>query len=212
MKPWYRELFENYAETYDKEEFTRGTAGEADFFEQEINFDRAREILDIGCGTGRHAIELAKRGYYVTGIDLSDSQLKKAWEKAVAEKAQVKFLRLDACELPFHRQFDLAIMLCEGGFPLMETDELNFRILEGAARALKSPGKLILTTLNALFPLRRPAQVPAGDERFSENRFDLMTFRQHSTLTVTDDSGTKKTLRCDERFYAPSEIRWLLSS
>jgi len=44
-------------------------------------------------------------------------------------------------------------MICEGAFPLMETDEMNFQILENAARALKNPGKLIFTTLNGLYPL-----------------------------------------------------------
>ena len=70
MKPWYEELFTDYARTYDKESFTQGTIQEVDFIESEIDSDKNRNILDIGCGTGRHAIELAKRGYKVTGIDL----------------------------------------------------------------------------------------------------------------------------------------------
>jgi len=87
MKQWYEELFANYASTYDKEEFTKGTIQEVDFLESEIEFDRTRQILDVGCGTGRHAIELAKRGYQVTGIDLSEDQLKKAREKAYSDLA-----------------------------------------------------------------------------------------------------------------------------
>jgi len=79
---WYESLFENYGQKYDSEHFTRGTAGECDFIEKEINFDKSLKILDVGCGTGRHAIELTKRGYQVTGIDLSESQLKRAKEKA----------------------------------------------------------------------------------------------------------------------------------
>lgn len=59
MKQWYEEFFENYAESYDKECFTQGTLGEVDFIEQEIGFDKSKRILDIGCGTGRHAVELA---------------------------------------------------------------------------------------------------------------------------------------------------------
>ena len=59
-------------------------------------------ILDVGCGTGRHAIELAKRGYSVTGVDLSDSMLQQAMEKAHGEKVSVNFLKADARELPFN--------------------------------------------------------------------------------------------------------------
>ena len=81
-KPWYESLFENYGERYDKESFTQGTLGECDFIESEIEKDKSTKILDVGCGTGRHAIELTKRGYRVTGIDLSESQLKRAKEKA----------------------------------------------------------------------------------------------------------------------------------
>ena len=75
MSQWYIELFDNYSRKYDQESYTSGTAGECDFIEQEIGFDRSVRILDIGCGTGRHSIELARRGYRVTGIDLSKSML-----------------------------------------------------------------------------------------------------------------------------------------
>jgi ubiquinone/menaquinone biosynthesis C-methylase UbiE len=207
MKKWYEELFTSFAESYDREAFTQGTAGECDFIEQEIAFDRSVSILDIGCGTGRHAIELALRGYRVTGVDLSPTQLDRARAKAAAAGVDVTFHVADARALTFADEFGLVLILCEGGFSLMETDEMNYRILEGAARALQCGGKLILTALNALFPLRKAPQdgTPAGD-------FDLMTFRVRSEVTVQDDSGAKKTLACDERFFAPTEIRWWLHS
>ena len=72
MKQWYESLFENYAQKYDKECFVQGTVGECDFIEQEINRDKSLKVIDIGCGTGRHVIELTKRGYNVTGVDLSE--------------------------------------------------------------------------------------------------------------------------------------------
>ena len=153
MRRWYEELFANYAKTYDTESFTAGTSGEVDFLEKELEYDKTKSILDIGCGTGRHAIELAKRGYSVTGIDLSASQLARAGQKAKEAGVRINFLQLNACSLPFKNEFDFAIMLCEGGFSLQETDALNFQILEGAERALRSPGRLIFSTLNALFPL-----------------------------------------------------------
>ena len=80
-KQWYESLFENYGQKYDSKNFTHGTIGECDFIEKEINFNKSLKILDVGCGTGRHAIELSKRGYNITGIDLSESQLKRAREK-----------------------------------------------------------------------------------------------------------------------------------
>lgn len=78
MKKWYETLFENYGKKYDKESFAQGTAGECDFMEKEIFYDKSLRIIDIGCGTGRHSIELSSRGYAVTGIDLSESLLKRA--------------------------------------------------------------------------------------------------------------------------------------
>ncbi|MFW6132032.1 MAG: class I SAM-dependent methyltransferase, partial [Candidatus Aminicenantaceae bacterium] len=153
MKKWYEELFTDYANTYDKESFTKGTIQEVNFIEEEIEYDKSKTILDIGCGTGRHAIELAKRGYKVTGIDLSESQLKKAQEKTKQANVDIQFLKKDARDFSFKIPFDMVIMICEGAFPLMETDEMNFEILKNAEKALKPDGKLIFTTLNALYPL-----------------------------------------------------------
>jgi 2-polyprenyl-3-methyl-5-hydroxy-6-metoxy-1,4-benzoquinol methylase len=218
MKQWYESLFENYGVKYDNENFTQGTLGECDFIESEIAFNKQFNILDIGCGTGRHAIELAKRGYHVTGIDLSVSQLERAREKAALQKLDIDFRKHDARQLPFVEEFDLAIMLCEGAFPLMETDEMNFQILENAAKALKPGGKLIFTTLNGLFPLFHSvkdfldAAKVDGNASTGAITFDLMTFRESSVTTVDDDNGVTKELHCNERYYVPSEITWLLKS
>jgi len=218
MPKWYEALFENYAETYDTERFTAGTIGECDFIEKEINYDKTVKILDIGCGTGRHSIELSKRGYTVTGIDLSESQLQWARKKASAQSLTINFQQHDARTAHYINEFDLVIMLCEGGFSLMETDEMNFQILQNASNALKPNGKLIFTTLNGLFPLFHSvkdfiaAESKDGGAAYRDNNFDLMTFRDHNITEIVDDSGNKKALHCDERFYVPSEITWLLKS
>jgi len=217
-KQWYETLFENYGEKYDNESFTQGTAGECDFLEKEFNFDKTLSILDVGCGTGRHSIELAKRGHSVTGIDLSQDQLARAREKAAAEKVTIDFQQQDARDLPFHNEFDVAIMLCEGGFPLMETDELNFEILKSVTNSLKKKGKFIFTTLNGLFPLYHSVQefcnkeAGPGNMTYQSNTFDLMTFRDHNVVEIEDNSGKVRTLDCNERYYVPSEITWLLKS
>lgn len=203
QQQWYEALFENYGRKYDSEVFTQGTIGECDFIERELNFDKTLHILDIGCGTGRHSIELARRGYKVTGVDLSEGMLSRAREKAKSQGVEVDFRRHDARDLPFEGRFDAAIMLCEGGFPLMETDEMNFEILRNATRALRPKAKFIFTTLNGLFPLFHSVH---------NNNFDLMTFRDHNITRLEDDNGNQMELESNERYYVPSEITWLLKS
>ncbi len=218
MAQWYETLFTNYARKYDAESYTRGTAGECDFLEKEIDFDKKVRILDIGCGTGRHSIELAKRGYAVTGIDLSESQLARAKEKAGEAGLAVDFRRLDARELPFDSGFELAIMMCEGAFPLMETDEMNYRILQGAGRSLVPGGKLVFTALNGLFPLFHSikeflnADIAEGNAICDETAFDYMTMRERAVIRYEDDFGNAGTVVSSERYYMPSEITWLLST
>src|SRR6056297_124319 len=191
-KQWYETLFENYARKYDAESFVQGTKGECDFLENEFNYNKDLQILDVGCGTGRHAIELTQRGYSVTGVDLSESMIDRAREKAAAQGLDIDFRQGDARRLPFENEFDVAIMLCEGGFPLMETDEMNFAILKSVTRALRSPGKFIFTTLNGLFPLYHPVEAfteAAGEEgnaQYKSNTFDLMTFRDHHVTEIED--------------------------
>ncbi len=218
MNQWYETLFQNYSNKYDYEGFTQGTSGECDFIEQEIGLDKSLKILDIGCGTGRHTIEMTKRGYNMTGVDLSESMLNKAREKAAASGLKIDFRKRDARELDFSNEYDLVIMLCEGSFPLMETDEMNFQILQGASRALKAGGKFIFTTLNGLFPLFHSVkeflenEAEKDNATYGDNHFDLMTFRDYSKAYIKDDAGKERQFDCNERYYIPSEITWLLKS
>jgi hypothetical protein len=107
-------------------------------------------------------------------------------------------------------------MICEGAVPLMEEDEMNYSIIRNAFSSLKPGGKLIFTTLNGLFPLFHSVKdfVNSGSEqgKSSENSFDLMTFRDHSVYETENDNGKKIALKCNERYYVPSELSWLLKS
>jgi hypothetical protein len=95
---------------------------------------------------------------------------------------------------------------------------MNFKILQNAANALKPKGKLIFTTLNGLFPLFHSvkdflaSETQAGNATYSNNSFNLLTFRDHNTIRFVDDSGNQKELQCNERYYVPSEITWLLKT
>lgn len=216
MKPWYEELFSNYARAYDRECFTQGTLQEAAFLETEIGADKRTRILDVGCGTGRHAIELARRGYAVTGIDLSANQLARAREKARTAGVSPGFEQRDAREPHFQTEFDLVIMLCEGGFSLMETDAMNFAILGNAVRALRPGGKFIFTCLSGLFPLARSVKdfVSANESgtRTLDAGFDPTTMRTRSVVDFTDDAGVTRRIETNERHYLPSELTWYMHS
>ncbi|HEV8595686.1 MAG TPA: class I SAM-dependent methyltransferase [Thermoplasmata archaeon] len=82
---------------------------------------RPTSILDLGCGTGNHALELARRDYEVTGLDLSASQLRVARGKARGSRAPVRFVRGDMARFDLHRRFDAGISMF-GGFGYMLTD------------------------------------------------------------------------------------------
>jgi hypothetical protein len=100
----------------------------------------------------------------------------------------------------------------------METDEMNFEILNHVTKALKKEGLFIFTTLNGLFPLYHSVEqfCAAGTKEtgatYRSNTFDLMTFRDHNITEIEDDLGNKKALNCNERYYVPSKITWLLKS
>jgi hypothetical protein len=95
---------------------------------------------------------------------------------------------------------------------------MNFEILKSAANAIKPGGKMIFTTLNGLFPLFHSvkeflnSEANKGNATCGESSFDLMSFRDHNITFVEDDFGNKKELKCNERYYVPSEITWLLKT
>jgi hypothetical protein len=126
-------------------------------------------------------------------------------------------LKHDARNLPFENQFDVAIMLCEGGFPLMETDEMNFEILKNVTKSLKILLNSYLQLLMVCFPYFIPLMIfmkRTNEEgaHYKSDSFDLMTMRDYNVTTFIDDDGNEHKLECNERYYMPSEINWMLKS
>jgi len=197
-KRWYETLYENF-ENYDQEPYTQNTVREVDFIEAEMRGDRRLQLLDIGCGTGRHALELARRGYQVTGLDLSVGQIVQARRKAAAENLQVSFHVADARTLRYADDFDVALLLCEGGFSLMEDDEMDLAILCGAYDALRKGGLLVLNAPNA-------ANLIAANP--GETQFDLTTLRETFTLDPPDGAGPA--MECSQRYYTCPELKLIL--
>ncbi len=98
----------------------------------------------------------------------------------------------------------------------METDEMNYEILKNVSNSLKETAKFVFTTLNGLFPIFNSTEefcasnTDDGNATYHKNTFDMMTFRDFNITKVADDNGVEKELECNERYYIPSEITWLL--
>lgn len=199
-KPWYEALYENF-EDYDEEPYVQSTKAEVDYIEQRLHGDKALRILDIGCGTGRHVLEFARRGYSVCGLDLSEELLAQGEKQAQREDLEAQFIHGDARNLRFDSEFDVAVILCEGGFSLVETDEMDREILAGAARALRPGGKLLITAPSAVFMLSNLKENPD---------FDPVSLRESFSLNTKDSQGSEISLACTQRYYTFPEIKYLL--
>lgn len=85
-KSVWEEFFDAHAPIYEENVFTKNTIQEVNFLTEELAVRDGGSILDVGCGTGRHSIELARRGYAVTGLDLSAEMLARAADAARSKK------------------------------------------------------------------------------------------------------------------------------
>jgi 2-polyprenyl-3-methyl-5-hydroxy-6-metoxy-1,4-benzoquinol methylase len=196
MNPqWYKELFEEMGIEYEDYPFTKNTENEVRWMIKEYLTNTEMKILDVGCGTGRHAINLATKGYKnITGIDLSPNLISAAKKVAKEKNVQVDFRVGDARELPFENEFDAALCLCEGAFGLLENDAENYKVLRAVHQSLKKQGIFILTTLNL----------------FRDAEFDPMTCRAAMDMEITKKDGAKKILKCSDRSYTFPELKWVL--
>ena len=167
-KSSWETFFDQHAEVYNENVFTRNTLEEVDFLVETLGLAPGAAILDVACGTGRHSVELARRGYRMTGLDFSAGMLAKAAEAARAAGVEVEWVRGDATSFSFPRRFDAALCLCEGAFGLLGRDddpiEQPLAILRNIAACLRPGAKCVFTLLNGLRRIRQygGADVEAG--------------------------------------------------
>ena len=154
------------------------TRDEVAFLEAALGLRKGARVLDAPCGHGRHSLELARRGYRVTGIDWGTDLLAAARAAAEAEGVAVDFEKRDMRSLAFAPQFDAAF--CAGNSFGYFDDEGNQAYLEGIARALPRGGRFVLESgwiAESLFAdFHARLDYSAGGIRFvAENRHDPAT-------------------------------------
>jgi SAM-dependent methyltransferase len=121
--------------------------------QRSIDVSTKCKALDIACGAGRHAIELSRRGFDVTGFDLSEFLIREAKRDAARAKEKnlkLKFLIKDMRDFNFKRSFDLALNIFTS-FGYFDNDKENFSVIHNANRSLKPGGYLIFDFLNKDF-------------------------------------------------------------
>ncbi|MBI2955884.1 MAG: class I SAM-dependent methyltransferase [Acidobacteria bacterium] len=112
---------------------------------------RAR-ILDIPCGYGRHSLELARRGFQVTGVDISARLLAQARRQAASEGLHIEFRRADMRQLRYRRRLDLVLNLFTSFGYFGEAADVQ--VLKTFHRSLRPGGRLVVDVINRDWAIR----------------------------------------------------------
>lgn len=207
-RPWWEELFnDDFVRTMAK--ITDGQiAAEVDFIEESLALAKGAMVLDLACGTGRHAIELTRRGYQVVGYDLSLAMLAKAADEAHDRDQKLNFVQGDMREMTFDGTFD-GVYCWNTSFGFFE-EEKNAAVVLGMKRALKPGGQVLLDVVNRDFVAHEcPSLVwfeGDGCVCMDDMTIDWITSRMRVKRTMMLDDGRSREIEYSIRLYALHEL------
>ncbi len=195
---WFNEVAAFLGPAYLRNAFTYGTEQEIDFLVEALDLDPGARILDAGCGPGRHSLALARRGFEVTGVDLSPEFLDVGHATAAREGLDVVFLLGDVRTLPFDAAFDAVICLCQGGFGLLGGGDEEAEALAQLVRAMHPGGRLALSAFSSYFAVRH---LDAGET------FNAASGVLHESATVRGPAGDERVFDLWTTCFTPRELR-----
>ena len=196
---WFEALADHMGEAYLRYSFTKGTVQEVDHIVGALDLSAGDRVLDVGCGPGRHAHELARRGMIVHGVDVSERFVEIAESNA---PDGATFERLDARSLHFDAEFDAAICLCQGAFGLMTATGEDDIVISGISRSLRRGGRLALSAFSSYFVVRH----------WEGADFDADTGVNHEITEIRSETGEAQTVDLWTGCYTPRELRLLFDA
>ncbi|MFL6012699.1 MAG: SAM-dependent methyltransferase [Gaiellaceae bacterium] len=187
------------------------TRKEVDFVLERLELEPRARVLDVACGHGRHSLELARRGFRVTGVDLSPRSIELAREAAASEGLDATFVERDARELDFDAEFDASINLFTSVLGYFDEEAENRRVVEAVARALRPGGSFLVDTINLLSLARGFQELhwedfASGTLMVEHRAFDFERGRSVADWMFVSRDGSRKTIRHSLRVYAPHEL------
>jgi SAM-dependent methyltransferase len=201
---WFEDLADHLGAAYLRYSFTKGTEQEVAFLVEALGLEPGMRVLDVGCGPGRHAHALGRRGIAVHGVDISRRFVDLA---RIDAPEGVTFERADARALAFDAEFDAAISLCQGAFGLADGGgeaaalDPDGVVLDGIARALRPGGRVALSAFSAYFQVRHLEEVGSD--------FDALRGVNHERTTIKDEAGADAEADLWTTCFTPRELRLL---
>jgi SAM-dependent methyltransferase len=180
--PWFNAIARHLGPAYLRNAFTKGTEQEVGFLVDALGLEAGARVLDVGCGPGRHALALARRGIDVVGVDLSEDFVTLARDAAAVDGLSARFEVGDVRALAYEAEFDAVVCLCQGGFGLLGGHD-EPRAFERIAAAVRSDGRLALTAFSAAFAIRF---LEEGET------FDPASGVLHERSTVRNEDGKEE--------------------
>lgn len=214
---WYREFFgPHYLETYQSFLQPERTTREADFIEKTLSLPPESKILDLCCGHGRHLLELAGRGYRMTGLDLNQHFLDIARREAGERGLRVTLELRDMRDMPFFDEFDAVINIFTA-FGYLESDDEDQKVLAAASRALRPGGLFLIELMHRdglvrIFQPRGWYETEAGLKVLEERRFDQLTGRSEARHITIYPDGTTREASHSVRIYTLTELAKMLAA
>ena len=190
------------------------SASEAERAMRLLGLNAGERILDVACGFGRHAVELAGHGIRVVGLDLSAYFLSMAVVRSGERRVTAHFVRGDMRLLPFRSAFDAAVCL-GGSFGQFLTEDEDLALLEETAKILKPGGKFLLDVANrdgilSRFIGKDWEKLDDGTIVLHERRWDSLRGRREGTDVVIGPDGQRREYEVSMRLYGAPEISSML--